>query len=116
MTYQNKYLEAQAEMAGVYDKQSFKQPLAKSFRKHFDKLCFHAFVHSMSSFQDYTQPLISDVDMMAYTSVAKCVFNTHWRFLASLRGLDVDNNNPYITAFKEQQIFSQLMMLQRVAN
>jgi hypothetical protein len=116
MTYQKKYLEAQAEIAGVYNKQSFKEPLAKSFRKHFDKLCLHAFIHSMSTFQDYTQPIISNVDMMMHMSVAKRVFNTHWRFLASLRGLDVDNDDPFVTAFKERQIFSQLMMLQRVAN
>ena len=103
-------------MDGVYDKQSFKQSLAKSFRKHFDKLCFHTFVHSISTFQDYTQPIISNVDMMAYMSITKRIFNTHWRFLASLRRLDVDNDNPSVTAFKERQIFSQLMMLQHVAN
>ena len=71
---------------------------------------------SVSTFQDYTQPIISTVDLMIYMNVAKRVFNLHWIFLDSLHGLDADNNEPYLRAHKERQIFSQLMMFQCVTN
>ena len=70
----------------------------------------------MSRFQDYTQPIISNADFMLYLARAKHVFSEQWRFLASLRSVDAKKDSPALTAYKERQVFFQLLSLQRMSN
>ena len=70
----------------------------------------------MSSFQDYSQPIISNFDFDVYMEIAKKVFDPQWQFLGALRSIDRTNDDPGLTAYKERQVFVQLLTLQRVAN
>ena len=71
---------------------------------------------SLTAFQDYTQPLIRNLDISNYVALAKKVFDFQWRFLASLRSIDPLRDPPHITSYKERQAFSTLMAMQRQAN
>ena len=108
--------QAAANEAGLYDRQTFNTPRGKLFRKMFDGLCKNAFLSCMSRFQDYTQPIISNADFMLYLALAKHVFSDQWRFLASLRSIDAKKDSPALTAYKERQVFCQLLSLQRMSN
>ena len=65
--------------------------------------------------QDYAQPVLSNYDFNAYLKLIKHV-NPQWRFLASLRGVNPDKDDPTLLSYKERQVVSQLLTLQRVAN
>ena len=70
----------------------------------------------MCTYQDYSQPIISNLNFMIYMNMANKVFDPQWRFLAALRGIDCTRDDPGLTAYKKRQVFIQLLHLQRVAN
>ena len=108
--------QAAAAQAGLFNRQTFNTPLGQLFRKLFNGLCKNSFLNCMSRFQDYTQPIISNADFICYLELARKVFSDQWRFLAGLRSVNANNDSPELTAYKERQVFCQLLALQRVAN
>ena len=69
----------------------------------------------MSQFQDYSKPLILEEDFYAFMELARLIYDKQWRFLISLRNIDKEDSHDLV-AYKERQVFCQLMTLQRVAN
>jgi len=113
---QDKCYEARAEAAGVYDVQSFNTDEQVVFRKRFNNLCKWSFIWCLTTHQDYSQPIVAPVDFDNYLNLAKHVYSTKWRFLASLRNVDPKNDPPSLLAYKERQVFCELLALQRVSN
>ena len=63
----------------------------------------------MSTYQDNSQPLIFNLDFLIYTVIAKHIFDPQWRFLAALKGIDRTSHDVGLMAYKERQIFIQLL-------
>jgi hypothetical protein len=106
---------ALAREAGMYDKQTLLTPEVKHFCNVFNNHCRYAFMFSVSSFQNYTDPLILVDDWRNFVEVAKRVMDTQWRVLASYRNI-TSSDPPELVAYKERQIFCQLMTMIRIAN
>ena len=66
----------------------------------------------------YTQPIIRDEDSIRYQEAAKHVFEPQWRFLASTRGLNIRRSEmtPALIAYKERQVFCQILTLMSISN
>ena len=74
--FENKHIELLTLQAGVFNKQSFNNSRRKLFRKFVDNLRRHAFIIlCMSSFQDYSHPIICNNDFMNYLTLAKTIFD-----------------------------------------
>ena len=69
----------------------------------------------MTEYQDYTQPILSKVDFLNYLELAKTVFRPQWRFLIGLRNVR-STDSKALKAFKERQVFCQILAMQRVTN
>ena len=111
MSWENKYNEAIATKEKIFDKQSFATDGAKLFRKIFNKHCRWAFVFCLTEYQDYSQPILLPHDWLAFQSIAKILFEPQWRFLASLRNINKNKDSPDLLAYKERQVFCQLLAL-----
>jgi hypothetical protein len=111
-----KNTELLALQAGVFDKQSFNDSCGKLFWKIFDKLYRYAFITYMCSFQNYSQPIICTDNSTNYLALTKLVFDSQWQFLASLCSSDPKKDTDKLTAYKERQVFFQIMVLQGVCN
>ena len=103
VTYENKFLESVASKAGLYNKQSFDTRGGNLFRKYFDRFCRCAFVNAMTNYQDYSQPIVSNTDLLIWMRVAERVFDPQWRFLRSLRGNSTDDS-PELAEYNKRRV------------
>ena len=113
--WEMKYNAALASNAGLFDKQTWNTPRAKTFRRLFNNLCKHSFRYCIIAYQDYSMPIVSEKDFLVYLEIAKIVFEPHWRFLHGLRNVRPSDSKE-LRDFKERQVFSQILALQRVSN
>ena len=116
LSWENKYNMLKAANAGIYDKETFASNDAQKFRKVFNKHCMWAFAFCMTQYQDYSKPILLPIDFLAFQNIAKQVFGKQWRLLASLRNTNQKKDSIQMFAFKERQVFCQLLALQRCSN
>ena len=115
LIWEMKYNASLASNAGLFDKQTWNTPGAKTFCRLFNNLCKHSFRYCMVAYQDYSMPIVSENDFIVYLDIAKIVFKPQWRFLRSLRNVRPSDSKA-MCDFKDRQIFSQILALQRVSN
>ena len=69
----------------------------------------------MIAYQDYSMPIVSEKDFLVYLEIGKLVFKPQWQFLIGLRNV-CPSDSRELRDFKERQVFSQILALQRVSN
>lgn len=101
--------------AGLFDNQTLLTDEGKLFIKVFNNYCRQAFYHSITSFQQYSKPLILHSDWENFLDRAKFIFKKPWRLLMSFRNVHHDDS-PELINYKERQVFCQILSLIRTAN
>ena len=115
VVFEKREKEAMLREAGLFNQQTLLTDEGKAFINVFDNHCRHAFYDSITSFQNYSQPLILVQDWENFIDVAKFVFEKPWRLLMSFRNIRHDDS-PELINYKERQVFCQILSLIRAAN
>ena len=115
LIHENNEKAALAREAGLFDCQTLLTDEGKQFVNVFNKHCKFAFYHSVTSFQQYSLPLILVEDWENFIDRAKFVFEKPWRLLMSFRGRKSTDSQELIR-YKERQVLCQILSLIRASN